>query len=137
MNEKWLYGSEKLPGLSRNGPHRDLNLRSLVSESRVLTITPHLGLCEVYVIKLVTILHDLRQPKPYRRRLWRLNRRRRKLMTRRKPYLLGFRFLSCFLNKTKLKSLRRPGIEPGSTAWKAAMLTTIPPTLLCKTSIEE
>ena len=24
--------------------------------------------------------------------------------------------------------LRRPGIEPGSTAWKAAMLTTIPPT---------
>ena len=34
--------------------------------------------------------------------------------------------------------MRRPGIEPGSTAWKAAMLTTIPPTpvlsdLLCKT----
>lgn len=26
--------------------------------------------------------------------------------------------------------LRWPGIEPGSTAWKAAMLTTIPPTLL-------
>ena len=26
------------------------------------------------------------------------------------------------------KNLRRPGIEPGSTAWKAAMLTTIPPT---------
>ena len=25
--------------------------------------------------------------------------------------------------------LRRPGIEPGSTAWKAAMLTTIPPSL--------
>ena len=24
--------------------------------------------------------------------------------------------------------MRRPGIEPGSTAWKAAMLTTIPPT---------
>ena len=24
--------------------------------------------------------------------------------------------------------VRRPGIEPGSTAWKAAMLTTIPPT---------
>ena len=23
--------------------------------------------------------------------------------------------------------MRRPGIEPGSTAWKAAMLTTIPP----------
>ena len=26
------------------------------------------------------------------------------------------------------KKVRRPGIEPGSTAWKAAMLTTIPPT---------
>ena len=25
--------------------------------------------------------------------------------------------------------MRRPGIEPGSTAWKAAMLTIIPPTL--------
>ena len=31
-------------------------------------------------------------------------------------------------NKKKQK-LRRPGIEPGSTAWKAAMLTIIPPTL--------
>ena len=27
------------------------------------------------------------------------------------------------------KNVRRPGIEPGSTAWKAAMLTIIPPTL--------
>ena len=26
-------------------------------------------------------------------------------------------------------SLRRPGIEPRSTAWKAAMLATTPPTL--------
>ena len=26
--------------------------------------------------------------------------------------------------------MRRPGIEPGSTAWKAAMLTIIPPTLV-------
>ena len=26
--------------------------------------------------------------------------------------------------------MRRPGIEPGSTAWKAAMLTTIPLTLV-------
>ena len=26
------------------------------------------------------------------------------------------------------KKMRRPGIEPGSTAWKAAMLTIIPPT---------
>ena len=32
----------------------------------------------------------------------------------------------CFENFQKL---RRPGIEPGSTAWKAAMLTIIPPTL--------
>ena len=32
------------------------------------------------------------------------------------------------------KSMRRPGIEPGSTAWKAAMLTTIPPTLLTNES---
>ena len=29
------------------------------------------------------------------------------------------------------KCLRRPGIEPGSIAWKATMLTTIPPTLPC------
>ena len=29
----------------------------------------------------------------------------------------------------ELKNLRCPGIKPGSTAWKAAMLTTIPPTL--------
>ena len=26
------------------------------------------------------------------------------------------------------QTMRWPGIEPGSTAWKAAMLTTIPPT---------
>ena len=25
--------------------------------------------------------------------------------------------------------MRWPGVEPGSTAWKAAMLTAIPPTL--------
>ena len=28
----------------------------------------------------------------------------------------------------EVKMLRWPGIEPGSTAWKAAMLTIIPPT---------
>ena len=33
-----------------------------------------------------------------------------------------------FEEEKKKKKLRRPGIEPGSTAWKAAMLTTIPPT---------
>merc|ERR1712143_137233 len=38
-------------------------------------------------------------------------------------------FLVSFLPKIKFKTLRRPGIEPGSTAWKAAMLTIIPPTL--------
>ena len=27
------------------------------------------------------------------------------------------------------KTLRWPEVEPGSTAWKAAMLTAIPPTL--------
>ena len=37
--------------------------------------------------------------------------------------------LSTFYEKMKKKEyLRRPGIEPGSTAWKAAMLTIIPPT---------
>ena len=30
--------------------------------------------------------------------------------------------------KKVVNALRWPGIEPGSTAWKAAMLTTIPPT---------
>ena len=29
--------------------------------------------------------------------------------------------------------MRQPGIEPGSTAWKAAMLTTIPLTLVTNT----
>ena len=31
--------------------------------------------------------------------------------------------------KYQKKGLRWPGVEPGSTAWKAAMLTAIPPTL--------
>jgi hypothetical protein len=31
------------------------------------------------------------------------------------------------------KSVRRPGIEPGSTAWKATMLTITPATLLVQT----
>ena len=29
----------------------------------------------------------------------------------------------------RILAMRQPGIEPGSTAWKAAMLTTIPLTL--------
>ncbi|GFX95696.1 hypothetical protein TNCV_4886221 [Trichonephila clavipes] len=41
-------------------------------------------------------------------------------------------FAKCFgcrIEGGKNRSLRRPGVEPGSTAWKAAMLTVIPPTL--------
>ena len=33
-------------------------------------------------------------------------------------------------NWTEKRNLRCPGIEPGSTAWKAAMLTTIPTSLV-------
>ena len=33
-----------------------------------------------------------------------------------------------YINLQK-KNLRRPGVEPGSTAWKATMLTVTPPTL--------
>ena len=40
-----------------------------------------------------------------------------------------------FLKLKNLQKLRRPGIEPGSTAWKAAMLTIIPPTLTSKKSL--
>ena len=39
--------------------------------------------------------------------------------------------LSLGINKKKeadLQKMRRPGIEPGSTAWKATMLTFTPPT---------
>ncbi|GFX95702.1 hypothetical protein TNCV_4886281 [Trichonephila clavipes] len=37
--------------------------------------------------------------------------------------------LGCRIEGGKNRCLRRPGVEPGSTAWKAAMLTVIPPTL--------
>ena len=30
------------------------------------------------------------------------------------------------IEKTRSKNVRQPGVEPGSTAWKAAMLTVIP-----------
>ena len=46
------------------------------------------------------------------------------------PLLLGL----CTINShiLKGKNVRRPGIEPGSTAWKATMLTFTPPTqLIC------
>ena len=45
------------------------------------------------------------------------------------------RYYCTYLNKQPKWELRRPGIEPGSTAWKAAMLTTIPPTLHMKEAI--
>ena len=32
--------------------------------------------------------------------------------------------------KKKKKFMRWPGVEPGSTAWKATMLTVTPPTLV-------
>ena len=32
--------------------------------------------------------------------------------------------------------MHRPGIEPGTTAWKAAMLTITPSTLLCYCMLE-
>ena len=33
--------------------------------------------------------------------------------------------------KKKKESVHWPGVEPGSTAWKAAMLTVTPPMLSC------
>ena len=33
------------------------------------------------------------------------------------------------INWNSIKCVRRPGVEPGSTAWKATMLTVTPPTL--------
>ena len=38
--------------------------------------------------------------------------------------------IASMLVKNIIKNMRQPGIEPGSTAWKAAMLTTIPLTLV-------
>ena len=35
----------------------------------------------------------------------------------------------------RIFAMRQPGIEPGSTAWKAAMLTTIPLTLTSAASL--
>ena len=44
---------------------------------------------------------------------------------------LRIQIVPLFPQSNKRNILRRPGIEPESTAWKAAMLTTIPPTLWC------
>ena len=59
-------------------------------------------------------------------RLTRCLLRYRGCMKRDMLLLVSARF---FLYWNQKRELRRPGIEPGSTAWKAAMLTTIPPTL--------
>ena len=40
-------------------------------------------------------------------------------------------FFSISVDWTKKNLVRRPGVEPGSIAWKATMLTVTPPTLLC------
>jgi hypothetical protein len=46
------------------------------------------------------------------------------------------RALTLLKVKTRYETkMRRPGIEPGPTAWKAAMLTTIPPTLVLNSLI--
>lgn len=39
-----------------------------------------------------------------------------------------FQPLKIHFEKIIQKNVRRPGIEPGSTAWKATMLTITPPT---------
>ena len=47
----------------------------------------------------------------------------------RKRGIFSTTMLDVFLKRSnKSKMVRRPGIEPGSTAWKAAMFTTIPQT---------
>ena len=42
-------------------------------------------------------------------------------------YLIFLLLLNKNTDLCKKKCLRWPGVEPGSTAWKAAMLTVIPP----------
>ena len=47
----------------------------------------------------------------------------------RKRGMFSTAMLDVFLKRSnKSKMVRRPGIEPGSTAWKAALVTTIPQT---------
>ena len=51
--------------------------------------------------------------------------------TIRKTYMYAYIHYSFLRKEPKSKKkLRRPGIEPGSTAWKATMLTITPPTLV-------
>ena len=42
--------------------------------------------------------------------------------------LMSMMTLPSIVEQSKLH-VRRPGVEPGSTAWKATMLTVTPPTL--------
>ena len=44
-------------------------------------------------------------------------------------------FLVLFELRKHMTSLHWPGIEPGSTAWEAAMLTTIPPYLVAEVTL--
>ena len=44
-------------------------------------------------------------------------------------YYIYYIIVSFARNQKENKKVRRPGIEPGSTAWKATMLTITPPTL--------
>ena len=55
---------------------------------------------------------------------------KREIHRKHPDLLLCFLFtvVSTFACLDAAKCLSRPGIEPGSTAWKTAMLTTIPPT---------
>ena len=39
-------------------------------------------------------------------------------------------YIRVYQRKKKKKFMRWPGVEPGSTAWKATMLTVTPPTLV-------
>ena len=51
------------------------------------------------------------------------------LNTRRRPVAILTVMVDLMPRGKNGEKMRRPGIEPGSTAWKAAMLTIIPPTL--------
>ena len=44
--------------------------------------------------------------------------------------------LNKFKNKINTEKMRGPGIEPGSTAWKAAMLTITPATLITNKTVK-
>ena len=49
--------------------------------------------------------------------------------------LMSMMTLPSIVEQSKLH-VRRPGVEPGSTAWKATMLTVTPPTLPHRASVK-